>query len=337
MRIALVNDQAMALEALRRAIALRPEHQVVWLARNGAEAVEQCAKAVPDLILMDLLMPVLDGVEATRRIMATTPCAILIVTSSVGANAWRVFEAMGHGALDAVDTPSFGAGQAGAQPLLDKIARVEHWLDQRALGRSGGTALGMAPQQADTTLVAIGASAGGPAALAAILSALPKTFGAAIAVVQHVDAQFAPGMADWLNRSSALNVRVAEEGARLEPGTVLVAGTNDHLILKDARRVGYTPEPADCFYRPSVDVFYHTVAQRWKGPVVGVLLTGMGRDGALGLKVLRNYGHRTLAQDEATSAVYGMPKAAAQLDAADEILPLAKIAPRLVQLANRAG
>jgi two-component system response regulator WspF len=335
MKVALVNDQPLALEALRRAIALRPEHQVAWLARNGAEAVECCARQRPDVVLMDLIMPVMDGVEATRRIMAETPCPILIVTSSVGANSWRVFEAMGHGALDAVDTPTFGAGAGGATALLEKISLVERGFGERAhaatrSGESGGLA-----RTAGGTLVAIGASAGGPAALATVLGGLPKDFSAAIAVVQHVDAQFAPGMADWLNRTSPLAVRVARDGDALQPGAVLLAGTNDHLTLKDAHRVCYTSEPDDYVYRPSVDVFFHAVAQRWRGPVIGVLLTGMGRDGALGLKVLRNYGHRTLAQDQATSAVYGMPKAAAQLDAADEILSLSAIAPRLIELVSK--
>src|SRR6185295_18462491 len=123
MRIGIVNDVAMAVEALRRVVALKSEHRVIWVARNGAEAVEQCARETPDLILMDLVMPGMDGVQATRRIMASTPCAIVIVTVSVGANVGRVFEAMGHGALDAVDTPSLGMGdpRESAAPLLAKI------------------------------------------------------------------------------------------------------------------------------------------------------------------------------------------------------------------------
>jgi two-component system response regulator WspF len=179
-------------------------------------------------------------------------------------------------------------------------------------------------------LVAIGASAGGPAALTAVLSGLPKGFPAAVVIVQHVDAQFAQGMADWLSRNSALPVRVAKEGDRPTAGTVLLAGTNDHLRFTSSDRVGYTAEPRQQAYRPSVDVFFASVGVHWAGEAVGVLLTGMGRDGAQGLKTLRDKGHYTIAQDQATSTVYGMPKAAASLGAAVDILPLERIAPRLV-------
>jgi two-component system response regulator WspF len=139
-------------------------------------------------------------------------------------------------------------------------------------------------------------------------------------------------MVDWLNRDSPLPVRIAKEGDRPASGTVLVAGTNDHLMFKAAERMGYEPQPLEQLYRPSVDVFFASVAALWLGPAVGVVLTGMGRDGALGLKTLRDKGHHTIAQDHATSAVYGMPQAAAALGAAVDILPLDRIAPRLAQI-----
>jgi two-component system, chemotaxis family, response regulator WspF len=181
-------------------------------------------------------------------------------------------------------------------------------------------------------LVAIGASAGGPAALVKLLASLPDDFPAAIVVVQHLAEQFAAGMATWLGEHSRIPVRIAEEGDRPAPGTVLLAATNDHLALKSARRVGYTPFPQDYAYRPSIDVFFESAIRFWTGEVVGVVLTGMGRDGALGLKALRDSGRHTIAQDETSSAVYGMPKAAAALNAAVEILPIDGIAPRLVEL-----
>jgi chemotaxis response regulator CheB len=331
-KIGIVNDLPLALEALRRVPALRPDHAVIWAARDGAQAISSCARETPDLVLMDLIMPGMDGVEATKHIMAATPCAILVVTASVGANAARVFDAMGHGAIDAVDTPVLGRGdlQDGAAAFLHKIDRIAKLVGTRRFIPSADTFNDTWIIARRERLVAIGASAGGPAALTAVLSGLPKGFPAAVVIVQHVDERFAEGMAEWLSRNSALPVRVAKEGDRPTAGTVLLAGTNDHLRFITPDRLGYTPEPRELAYRPSVDVFFASVGAHWPGEAVGVLLTGMGRDGAQGLKTLRDQGHYTIAQDQATSTVYGMPKAAASLGAAVDILPLERIAPRLV-------
>jgi len=328
MRIGIVNNSPLATEALRRALTLVPEHQLAWTARNGVEAVERCGTDRPDLLLMDLIMPYLDGVEATRRIMAHTPCAILVVTADVETSAPRVFAAMGQGALDAVDSPLLGSGDllAGAQPLLAKINAISKLVGEGTHARRAGSPV------ASHRLVVIGASAGGPAALAAILGGLPRNFSAAIVIIQHVDARFAPGLADWLRQHCALSVRIAGEGDRPVSGEVLIAGRDDHLVFKSKDQLGYTDKPVEHAYRPSVDVFMHSAARYWAGPVVGVLLTGMGSDGAKGLKALRNAGHHTIAQDRETSAVYGMPKAAAAIAAAVDILPLDQIAPRLIEL-----
>ncbi|MEO8315405.1 MAG: chemotaxis response regulator protein-glutamate methylesterase [Pseudomonadota bacterium] len=327
MKIGIANDLPMVAESLRRIVSMRPGTRVAWIAKDGAEAVAMCAKETPDVILMDMIMPNVDGVEATRRIMAHTPCAILVTTSSVGSNAQRVFEAMGYGALDAVDTPTLSSD--GARVLLatiDRIAKVVHSRNG-AFTAPGVTAI--QPMLSCTGLLAIGSSAGGPAALAKVLGGLPRNFPAAIVVVQHVDERFAASLADWLNRLSPVPVRVAAEGDLPIPGTVLIAGTRDHLTFKSGNRLGYTPDPTDHVYRPSVDVFFQSMARTWRGEGVGVLLTGMGRDGALGLKAMREKGWHTVAQDRATSAVYGMPKAAAEIGAAVEVLALERIADRI--------
>ncbi len=336
MRIAIVNDVSLAIEAMRRVIASAREHQLAWTARDGAEAVERCAGDRPDLILMDLIMPKMDGVEATRRIMAQTPCAIVVVTANVGNTTSKVFEALGAGALDAVNTPVLesSSGREGASALLAKIETIRKLLG----GGSGRKHFAVSEKPArplthsHAPLVAIGASAGGPGALAKVLADFPADFPAPIVIVQHVDVQFAAGLADWLKHQTRLEVRVAREGDRPEPGMVLLAGTENHLVFASATRLTYTREPAECSYRPSVDVFFKSANRFWPGDVIGVVLTGMGRDGAEGLLALRESGHHTIAQDKSSSAVYGMPKAAAELHAANDILALDKIGPRLASL-----
>ena len=333
MKIAIVNDMPMAVEALRRALAFEPAHQVIWVASNGEEAVRQCAENTPDLILMDLIMPVMDGVEATRRIMAQSPCAIVIVTVDREQNVHRVFEAMGFGALDVVDTPALGAGNAkeAAAPLLRKILNIGWLMGQTDKRVQTVTALPREPGKRKG-LVAIGSSAGGPAALELLLKGLPSSFDTSIVLVQHVDQVFAAGMAEWLSSSCGLKVRLARDGEAPQPGTVLLAGTNHHIRLLKNGTLTYTAEPVNEIYRPSIDVFFESVARYWEGDAVGVLLTGMGRDGAQGLKLMRQQGFLTIAQDQQSSSVYGMPKAAAAIDAAVEIRPLNKIAPRLLEI-----
>ncbi len=336
MKIGIVNDMFMAVEAMRRVVGSAPGHQVAWIARDGAEAVERCAQDRPDLILMDLIMPKMDGVEATRQIMAKTPCAIVVVTASVDDHSSKVFEAMGAGALDAVNTPvlSHPGNLDGAKALLTKIDTIKKLIGPSSHKRSDGTNLGLPKLVEDkqSRLVVMGASAGGPAALAKILSGLSADFPAAIVIAQHVDEQFAPGLAQWLGSQTSLHVRLAEEGDRPRPGTVYLASREEHLVLASSALLGYTKLPTEFSYHPSADVLFKSVIRNWHGSVIGVLLTGMGRDGAEGLKALRNAGHHTIAQDESTSAVFGMPRAAIEMNAAVETLALDKIALRLANL-----
>jgi two-component system response regulator WspF len=332
MRIAIVNDVRAASEALRRVVERLPGHEVAWIAADGVEAIALARRDRPDLILMDLLMPHLDGAEATRQIMASSPCAILVVTATVRGNISLVYDAMGHGALDAVDTPTLGpAGEAASvAALVEKIGLIAKLV----------TASTSAPRPAPspqtsgpTRLLLVGASTGGPKALCDLLLPLPRDWNAAVVVVQHVDVAFAPGLATWLADRTGRPVRVAEHGQRPRPGDVLLAGTNDHLVLAAGGTLEYRVEPRDVFFRPSVDVFFESVAAHGPRSGVAVVLTGMGRDGARGLAALRHRGWHTIAQDEATSVVWSMPRAAIDAGAACEVLPVASmpaaITPRL--------
>ena len=330
MRIAIVNDLLIAIEALRRVIATVPDYQVVWVARDGAEAVTKAIADPPDLILMDLLMPGVDGVTATRQIMKQSPCAIVLVTATVQGQGAKVFEAMGYGALDAVNTPILGPqgqGESGSE-VLAKIATVG-----KLLGKSGRRkpqdTLGAerrSRSQPVQPVIAIGASTGGPQALRTILSKLPTTFAGTVVIVQHIDAQFAPGLVSWLGQYTPLPVQLVQPGSGLQPKHIYVAGTNDHLILQPDLTFTYTPEPSHYAYHPSIDVLFKSMAAHWPGKGVAALLTGMGKDGASGLLALRTAGWHTIAQNRETCVVYGMPKAAAELEAAVEILPIEAIA-----------
>jgi two-component system response regulator WspF len=335
MKIAIVNDVAMAAEALRRVVASTQEHQVLWIARTGLEAVRMCEGNRPDLILMDLNMPEMDGVEATRLIMEQSPCAILVVTGRPQDNVNQVFRALGAGALDVTATPVLQGQVGGDSELLAKIKTIGKLIRHsaeappRKVQANGERGHGQV-----TTLVAIGASTGGPSAVAKVLSGWTAPPGCAIVVVQHIDETFASHFAKWLDDQLDMPVRVIAEGDELVAGSVLVAKTNDHLLLDQTYRLGYDAAPRDYVYRPSVDVFFHCVAQHWRGDAIGVLLTGMGRDGGEGLLAMRRAGKTTIAQDQASSAVYGMPRAAAELDAALHILPLDRIG---ASLRNRLG
>jgi chemotaxis response regulator CheB len=275
---------------------------------------------------MDLIMPGMDGVEATRSIMAQSPCAIVVVTASVSDHCSKVFEAMGAGALDAVNTPvlEWPGSSKGVADLLAKIENIRRLIGAKPCQvphpRSRPwPAPGIAP------LVAIGASAGGPAALARILSYLPASFASPLVIVQHVDSRFVAALANWLDDQTPLRVRLAKDREHPSAGTVLLAGQDQHLVCSPGGELGYVPEPSESLYRPSIDVFFNSLHRHWPGSVTGVLLTGMGRDGAQGLLSLRRGGHHTVAQDKASCAVYGMPKAAVELEAAAEVASLDQI------------
>lgn len=332
MRIGIVNDMSLAREALRRIVQGAPGHQVAWTAEDGLAAVECARRDPPDLILMDLMMPRVDGVEATRKIMAENPCAILIVTATVAGHMSKVYEAMGYGALDAVDTPVLGGMGDNSEVLLQKIETIGRLLGKiPSVLDMPSTASGIHNfSAARHPMILLGCSTGGPSALAEILAHYPKRWNATTIIVQHVDATFAPGLAHWLGDRTGQTVTVIESGMEPEPGRIFLAGTNDHVVLRSDGGFQETPEPAELSYRPSVDVLFRSVRRQWPDPCVAALLTGMGRDGASGLLDLRKHGWHTIAQEESTCVVAGMPKAAIAVGAAVQILPLSKIGGAIV-------
>jgi two-component system response regulator WspF len=324
-RVAVVNDLRLAVEVQRRMLAAEPGCELAWVATNGAEAVEKCRTDLPDLVLMDLVMPVMDGVEATRRIMRATPCPILVVTSTVEGHVDRVYDALGAGALDAVATPTIGSDGAvkGAEPVLRKLRTIRrlHGPASSAARPSAPDAPVAAPVRGER-MILLGASTGGPEAVAAVLRGLSPDLAAPIVLVQHLGRDYVPGLVEWLAPAARRPVRAIAAGERPSPRTVHVAHTDDHLVLRADGVFDYDREPVDQPYRPSVDVFFASVARRGVPPGAAAVLTGMGRDGAAGLLALRDARWATFAQDQATSVVWGMPRACAENGAARTVLPI---------------
>ena len=250
---------------------------------------------------------------------------------------------MGHGAIDAIDTPTFGLqGEIATSPLLlNKIDLIGKLIAKVEEPSRDGPSPAIPPSAECVSplepgldpLVVFGASTGGPQAVLEILTGLPQTLEAAIILLQHIDEGFANGFGEWLLNKRAGSVTLIAEGHRPVAGEILLPHTYDHLVLGEDRQLHYTIEPRMNYFRPSVDVFFTSVAQNWSRPGVAVLLTGVGHDGTKGLLTLRNLGWQTVAQDESSCVVPDMPRAAVKIGAAREVLPLSQIAEAIVRLA----
>lgn len=321
MLVAIAHESAGTVTALRQVVAAIRDWRVNWVASDGATALARCLADRPDLLLVSPALPGTSIAETTRRIMRDAPCLVVLVVRDRQAQAAAVFEAMGAGAIDAVAAPAVGADGhlTGIDECVRRLRSAARLAGQRPDARPAAPLASLAPR---LPMVAIGASTGGPAAVATVLSRLPATLEAPVVVVQHVDAQFAPNLVAWLDGQTQLSVTIAASGARPSPGIVAVTGANDDLVLTAGFDFAYRKPRDGTFYHPSVDVFFQSAAAHWPEPGVAVLLTGIGRDGAEGLLALRRKGWHTIAQDERSSVVYGMPKAAAELNAAVEILPV---------------
>jgi two-component system response regulator WspF len=327
MRVAIVHQSDALADVLERALRSVDGWDVAWRARDARAAVENAAADRPDVLLLQVSK---GAVEATREIMHASPCAIVLMLDRRDEDSGRVFEAMSEGALDVVMAPSVddGGRLTGTGEILGKVkvaARLARWPGREK--DKEVRAVPLAETGSLPPLVVVGASTGGPAALVKLLAPLPKTYPAAIVVVQHVAADFCAELAGWLGRQVGLTVKATVRGDRPAAGIVMLAGGNDDLeFTRDLELTYRRPRRSRSFYHPSVDAFFTSAAMFWPSPGLAVLLTGIGRDGADGLSVLRKSGWTTIAQDEATSVVYGMPKAAVELGAASQVLPIGDIA-----------
>jgi two-component system chemotaxis response regulator CheB len=329
-RILLADDSLLVRTVLADALKSAGDMTVVAEAGNGVEAVALTELHKPNIVIMDILMPVMGGLEATEAIMARSPVPILILSATVNEKDVNLaFTAIKKGALDVMGKPSLNTPE-NQQEFIDKLLEKIRLLSRIKVIRHIHSSkeqreVAALPQSgANRKILAIGASTGGPKAVMSIVKELPAGFGAAVFIVQHISSGFAKGFAQWLNMECSIPVRLAQEGDKVRSGEVLVAPTDRHLLIENGVvRLSDAP-PVNCC-RPSIDLFFSSLASGYAGQTAAVLLTGMGKDGAAGLADIKERGGRTIAQDEKTSVVFGMPKAAIALNAVDEILPLGDI------------
>ncbi len=344
-RVVVVDDSLVAREMLCQILGSDPGIEVVGTAQDGQQGVEMVASLQPDLVTMDIHMPKVDGLEATERIMAFHPTPILVVSSSVhGEGIGRAFEALAAGALEVVKKPEpadwadmerIGGDLIRKAKILAKVRVITH-----VRGRHSASGLPAGPEKTlhprdGKTLVAIGSSTGGPSALQKVLGPLPGDLPVPVVIAQHIADGFVPGLVGWLDGLCAVRVKVAEHEEPLAPGVVYMSPTGGNLEVGTSGLSISKPKPGQV-YIPSADTLFSSVARSHGGMAVGVILTGMGNDGAAGLKAMRDAGSVTIAQDEATSVVFGMPKAAIELDAAQHVLAVERIGEAVVDQVSRA-
>jgi len=326
-RVLIVEDSAVSIELLSEIINGDPALQVVGIATDGEAGVAAAVRLRPDVITMDIHMPRLDGYGATRRIMELCPTRIVIVTGSLlpdeVAAGFRVLES---GALTLIAKP-LGPGHPQFDAARDELLHtvklmaevkvVKRWARREPAHLPAP--LKAAPRTA-ARLVAIGASTGGPVALQAVLSRLMPGISAPLVIVQHISAGFADGFAQWLAQASNYVVRVPRHGESLQPGVAYVAPAGLQLKVQADGRALLADEPAEHGFKPSVSCLFRSVADQFGAQAIGVLLTGMGRDGAQELALMRRAGALTIAQDEASAVVHGMPGEAVRLGAASHVM-----------------
>ncbi|WP_373044673.1 chemotaxis-specific protein-glutamate methyltransferase CheB [Vulgatibacter sp.] len=340
-RALVADDSPTARSLLAALLAADPEVEVVGEAQDGAEAVELARRHRPDVITMDIQMPHLDGFQATKRIMTEAPTPIVIVSGLDVRDVAVSLEALRAGALAILPKPGGPGSTQFEQESRHFVATVRAMARVKIVRRSreapvatpSPPPLPIPRRAARPEVVGVVASTGGPAALHKILAALPRDFPRPVLVVQHIAIGFAEGLAHWLDGASKLDVRVAQHGTRLEPGVVHIAPDNRHLgVSHDGGAVLLSDAPPIGGFRPSGTFLFESMARSLGAASLGLVLTGMGRDGADGLRAIRQAGGTVVAQDEATSDVFGMPAAAINEGLADLVLPLPAIASQLTEI-----
>lgn len=338
-RVLLVDDSPIVLSILERILSADPRIEVVGKAYNGDDALQQVRRLEPTILCTDLHMPGMDGLELTRRVMDEYPLPILVVSVSVGPDQKdNVFNLIEAGAVDVFSKPrsGFRIDSAEARELRERIKLISgvRVFRRKRKEVSVKSAAASVPD-ANSHIVAIGASTGGPQALMAILSSLPADYPMPVLCVQHICSGFLQSLVDWLDGRCALKVKMAGDGERIEQGHVYFPAEDTHLVVESHMFLKLSRNEPEGGHRPSVDTLFRSVARHYGNTAVAVLLSGMGRDGAEGMEIIALAGGQTIAQDEATSVVFGMPNEAIKLGAVKHVLPIEEIGPFLSRLAMK--
>ncbi|MCX5700518.1 MAG: chemotaxis-specific protein-glutamate methyltransferase CheB [Candidatus Omnitrophica bacterium] len=329
-RVLVVDDSALEREAIKSILQSDPDIEVIGEARDGVEGVKKAYALKPDVITMDLKMPVMGGLEAIEEIMENTPIPIIVVSSL---DRKIVVSALSIGAMDFV-AKTDSAGQIAS----DLIEKVKIAIKVRPIRRIKirpviKKEILTTPRTAATRIVVVGISTGGPQALEILLSKLPADFNAGIAIVQHISSGFVEGLVDWLKVSSRLDIRVAKAGDIMKARTVFFAPDNYNMLIDDGGRIILKEDISkSMLHVPSIDELMKSAAKSFKDNAIGILMTGMGSDGVEGMRIIRSSGGLTIAQDEKTSVIFGMNKLAIDKGYVDRIIALERIAEELVEL-----
>jgi len=339
-RVLVVDDSPLMCKILTNIVNCDPQMIVAAVANDGKEAVDLVPRLKPDIITMDMDMPVMDGLEATKQIMASNPTPILIVASTVfKAGMEKVFKAISYGALDVIDKKELElVGQKKSGEAL--IAKIKFLTGVRVVERHLGKLrkersvvdLKASTKEVSDRIVAVVASTGGPQALLEVLKRLPEDFPCGIVIVQHITSGFLSGLVDWLAKECKIKVKIGEDSEEIRPGVAYMAPDNFQMRVEESGKISLSNEPAQGGHRPSGDVLLESVARIYGKGSVAAILTGMGRDGAMGMKAIKQFYGKTIAQNEKSCVVFGMPKAAVEMNVIDKILPLEKIAEEIVSM-----
>lgn len=338
-KVLFVDDSQIALEILKKMISAAPDIRVVGTARNGKEALEMIPSLDPHVICTDLYMPVMDGLTFTRTVMEKFPKPILVVSVSVQKDSINAFRLLEAGAVDVLLKPRNGLESEYLEQSQELLRMIRVLSGVRVFRRYKRESRNVAEEPDEKTrrpeMIAIGASTGGPQTLQYIFSRLPKDLPMPVVCVQHINPDFLQGLVDWLQSACAIKIKIAREEERPEPSTIYFPGKDAHLEIDRDRRFRYSIEPPVDGHRPSITATFRSVAKIYGKASIGVLLTGMGNDGAAGMEAIDAEGGITIAQNERTSIVFSMPKRAIELGAAKYILALDEIPGEIVSKAYR--